>query len=98
MTSPLLCDWSAAVCGGKDYFLCTTGICIPQKLVCNGYNDCDDWSDETHCGETNTLLCIIEIETCRHGDVVGADLLDDSRGRVDVLCGRDSEVVVMTIY
>ncbi|MEQ2261188.1 hypothetical protein XENORESO_006928 [Xenotaenia resolanae] len=38
-----------SVCGGKDNFLCATGICVPQKLVCNGYNDCDDWSDETHC-------------------------------------------------
>lgn len=61
MTSLLfsLTDWSAALCGGKDHFLCVTGICIPQKLVCNGYNDCDDWSDETHCGETHarTHLC-----------------------------------------
>ena len=39
-----------AVCGGHNHFLCATGICVPQKLVCNGYNDCDDWSDETHCG------------------------------------------------
>lgn len=51
----LLSHWSAAVCGGKDHFLCASGICIPQKLVCNGYNDCDDWSDETHCGETAVL-------------------------------------------
>ena len=43
---------AAAVCGGRD-FLCATGICVPQKLVCNGYNDCDDWSDEAHCGETH---------------------------------------------
>uniref|UniRef100_A0A665TVD1 Uncharacterized protein n=1 Tax=Echeneis naucrates TaxID=173247 RepID=A0A665TVD1_ECHNA len=44
------------VCGGRDHFLCATGICIPQKLVCNGYNDCDDWnlSDERNCGETHT--------------------------------------------
>lgn len=53
MTS-LLSHWLAAVCGGKDHFLCASGICVPQKLVCNGYNDCDDWSDETHCGETHT--------------------------------------------
>uniref|UniRef100_A0A8C2ZVD4 Corin, serine peptidase n=1 Tax=Cyclopterus lumpus TaxID=8103 RepID=A0A8C2ZVD4_CYCLU len=37
------------VCGGTHNFLCATGICVPQKLECNGYNDCDDWSDETHC-------------------------------------------------
>lgn len=54
ITFPSLCsDWSTAVCGGRDNFLCATGICVPEKLVCNGYNDCDDWSDEAHCGEAN---------------------------------------------
>ncbi|RMC14124.1 hypothetical protein DUI87_09213 [Hirundo rustica rustica] len=38
-----------ALCGGKESFLCASGICIPGKLQCNGYNDCDDWSDEVHC-------------------------------------------------
>ncbi|XP_075786589.1 atrial natriuretic peptide-converting enzyme isoform X3 [Pelodiscus sinensis] len=37
------------LCGGDESFLCTSGICIPGKLQCNGYNDCDDWSDEAHC-------------------------------------------------
>ncbi|XP_077444824.1 atrial natriuretic peptide-converting enzyme isoform X3 [Stigmatopora argus] len=35
--------------GGKDDFMCATGNCVPRKLVCNGHNDCDDWSDEAHC-------------------------------------------------
>ncbi|XP_066173143.1 atrial natriuretic peptide-converting enzyme isoform X2 [Sylvia atricapilla] len=41
-----------SLCGGKDSFLCASGICIPGKLQCNGYNDCDDWSDEVHCNQT----------------------------------------------
>uniref|UniRef100_A0A8C5P5Q8 Corin, serine peptidase n=1 Tax=Jaculus jaculus TaxID=51337 RepID=A0A8C5P5Q8_JACJA len=36
-------------CGGGESFLCTSGLCIPRKLQCNGRNDCDDWSDEAHC-------------------------------------------------
>ncbi|XP_077597774.1 atrial natriuretic peptide-converting enzyme [Stigmatopora nigra] len=35
--------------GGQDDFMCATGNCVPRKLVCNGHNDCDDWSDEAHC-------------------------------------------------
>lgn len=42
---------SSAACGGSDHFLCATGICVPLKLVCNGYNDCDDWSDEADCSK-----------------------------------------------
>nr|XP_030126870.3 atrial natriuretic peptide-converting enzyme [Taeniopygia guttata] len=38
-----------SLCGGEESFLCASGICIPRKLQCNGYNDCDDWSDEIHC-------------------------------------------------
>ncbi|XP_028998765.2 atrial natriuretic peptide-converting enzyme isoform X2 [Betta splendens] len=47
--TPRQAKGKSSVCGGKDQFLCATGICVPQKLVCNGYNDCDDWSDERQC-------------------------------------------------
>nr|XP_020444107.1 atrial natriuretic peptide-converting enzyme [Monopterus albus] len=71
-----------SVCGGKDHFLCTTGICIPQKLVCNGYNDCDDWSDETHCVcsdsefRCNTGRCLSPALVCDGYDDCG-DLSDE---------------------
>uniref|UniRef100_A0A671DMH0 Atrial natriuretic peptide-converting enzyme n=1 Tax=Rhinolophus ferrumequinum TaxID=59479 RepID=A0A671DMH0_RHIFE len=43
-------------CGGGESFLCGSGICIPRKLQCNGYNDCDDWSDEAHCNCSENLF------------------------------------------
>ncbi|XP_072315450.1 atrial natriuretic peptide-converting enzyme [Eucyclogobius newberryi] len=47
--SPQNVKGKSSVCGGRDHFLCASGICVPQKLVCNGFNDCDDWSDEAAC-------------------------------------------------
>uniref|UniRef100_A0A8C6RJ65 Atrial natriuretic peptide-converting enzyme n=1 Tax=Nannospalax galili TaxID=1026970 RepID=A0A8C6RJ65_NANGA len=44
------------LCGGGESFLCTSGICVPRKLRCNGYNDCDDWSDEAHCNCSEDLF------------------------------------------
>ncbi|XP_053510886.1 atrial natriuretic peptide-converting enzyme isoform X2 [Artibeus jamaicensis] len=44
------------LCGGGDSFLCGSGICVPRKLQCNGYNDCDDWSDEAHCNCSEGLF------------------------------------------
>ncbi|XP_043726919.1 atrial natriuretic peptide-converting enzyme isoform X3 [Cervus elaphus] len=44
------------LCRGGESFLCTSGICIPRKLQCNGYNDCDDWSDEAHCNCSENLF------------------------------------------
>ncbi|XP_021066284.1 atrial natriuretic peptide-converting enzyme isoform X2 [Mus pahari] len=45
-----------SLCGGGESFLCTSGLCIPKKLQCNGYNDCDDWSDEAHCNCSKGLF------------------------------------------
>ncbi|NP_001265515.1 atrial natriuretic peptide-converting enzyme isoform 3 [Homo sapiens] len=44
------------LCGRGENFLCASGICIPGKLQCNGYNDCDDWSDEAHCNCSENLF------------------------------------------
>ncbi|XP_055241533.2 atrial natriuretic peptide-converting enzyme isoform X5 [Gorilla gorilla gorilla] len=44
------------LCGTGENFLCASGICIPRKLQCNGYNDCDDWSDEAHCNCSENLF------------------------------------------
>nr|XP_055241533.1 atrial natriuretic peptide-converting enzyme isoform X5 [Gorilla gorilla gorilla] len=44
------------LCGMGENFLCASGICIPRKLQCNGYNDCDDWSDEAHCNCSENLF------------------------------------------
>ncbi|PNJ32985.1 CORIN isoform 2 [Pongo abelii] len=44
------------LCGGDESFLCASGICVPRKLQCNGYNDCDDWSDEAHCNCSENLF------------------------------------------
>uniref|UniRef100_A0A669C4T4 Corin, serine peptidase n=1 Tax=Oreochromis niloticus TaxID=8128 RepID=A0A669C4T4_ORENI len=77
------------VCGGKDHYLCATGICIPQKLVCNGYNDCDDWSDETHCVcaddefHCNTGRCLSPALVCDGYDDCG-DLSDELNCVCDV--------------
>ncbi|XP_003459153.1 atrial natriuretic peptide-converting enzyme isoform X1 [Oreochromis niloticus] len=78
-----------SVCGGKDHYLCATGICIPQKLVCNGYNDCDDWSDETHCVcaddefHCNTGRCLSPALVCDGYDDCG-DLSDELNCVCDV--------------
>uniref|UniRef100_A0AAY4AQ10 ST14 protein n=1 Tax=Denticeps clupeoides TaxID=299321 RepID=A0AAY4AQ10_9TELE len=34
-------------CPGK--FACSSGICIPNELKCDGWNDCGDMSDEKSC-------------------------------------------------
>lgn len=39
-------------CGNKNYTLkkcATVDRCITDMMVCNGINECGDWSDEMYC-------------------------------------------------
>ncbi|XP_021064430.1 complement component C6 [Mus pahari] len=45
----------------KNKFLCDSGRCIPNKLQCNGENDCGDNSDERNCGSTKKVCTRIYI-------------------------------------
>ncbi|XP_075051401.1 atrial natriuretic peptide-converting enzyme [Mixophyes fleayi] len=71
-----------SLCGEQDSFLCSNGVCIAKKLRCNGYNDCDDWSDEVHCNcsehlyRCNTGKCLNHSYVCDGYDDCG-DLSDE---------------------
>uniref|UniRef100_A0A8C3LWF3 Corin, serine peptidase n=1 Tax=Chrysolophus pictus TaxID=9089 RepID=A0A8C3LWF3_CHRPC len=73
-----------SLCGGEESFLCASGICIPGKLQCNGYNDCDDWSDEVHC----TLFSQGLVE-CKNGQCIPSAFKCD--GDNDCKDGSDEE-------
>ncbi|XP_040274841.1 atrial natriuretic peptide-converting enzyme [Bufo bufo] len=71
-----------SLCGEQDSFFCSNGVCIAKKLTCNGYNDCDDWSDEVHCNcsenlyRCNTGKCLNHSFVCDGYDDCG-DLSDE---------------------
>ncbi|XP_025054160.1 atrial natriuretic peptide-converting enzyme isoform X5 [Alligator sinensis] len=94
------------LCGGDESFLCSSGICIPGKLQCNGYNDCDDWSDEAHCNcsddvfHCNTGKCLNYTMVCDGYDDCG-DLSDEQNCDCDPVtqhrCGEGRCITVQWV-
>ena len=37
-------------------FHCSDGTMVPQKYLCDGYEDCRDKSDEKHCDTTSNIV------------------------------------------
>ena len=45
-------------CSDDDHFLCETGKCINKADVCNGFDNCNDFSDEQQCGKSLLVILV----------------------------------------
>ncbi|XP_028829416.1 complement component C9 [Denticeps clupeoides] len=53
-------------------FQCDSGLCIKKRLMCNGDNDCGDWSDEDACEQEGRRPCgNMDLELSEMGRIAG---------------------------
>lgn len=44
-------------CGNLQIYCPKNNKCLNKSLQCDGKKDCDDWSDEAHCGKRDARAC-----------------------------------------
>lgn len=100
--SPVVCIVGDVGCS-KDEFQCLNGHCISVLVLCNGRDDCSDWSDEQNCTLSecgphefqcsNSSVCISKYrlcdsqQDCHYGD----DESDDLCKEIAVQLGKCGE-------
>lgn len=52
-------------CLVKDQFICNNGVCLDSHLLCNGENDCGDFSDESQCNVNECETKIVCAQKCQ---------------------------------
>lgn len=52
-----------SLCDSINQFQCLNKICVDESLLCNGQNDCGDFSDEFKC---NVNECAQDPPPCSH--------------------------------
>lgn len=87
-----------SVCDHRERFRCDSSRCIPLSWRCDGFVDCNDFTDEKNCSNCSSTQFYCGNNVCIDKDNICDGIIDCPDGRDERQCSELNEAYFSHVY